>query len=440
MSISAEIIAIGDEITSGQSLDTNSQWLSQRLEELGVRVLYHSTVGDELAPGVAVFRQAIARADVVVATGGLGPTADDLTREALAQATGRPLQLDADALAHIRAMFASRNWPMPASNELQALFPAGSRIVRNPHGTAPGIDIEIARQGTLPIFEGTVPIFVSAKMGLSPSSPSSPSTPPDAPMPPTVPSPCRIICLPGVPAEMMEMWHDSVAATIAGFVGGSRRVIRRRLLHCFGAGEGRIEAMLPDLIRRGRRPTVGITASKATITLRITADGASEQECLAAIAPVEATIHQCLGTLVFGEDGEELQHVVVRLLRERGKTLATAECGTAGLVAAWLSAVDDEANVFCGGSVVTQSTESVDAAAIGCREQFAADYGLAIGLPSPSGRGAGGEGGGPATISIALASADGVQSRSLPAAIHPALSHILRAKQALNYLRLALLS
>jgi nicotinamide-nucleotide amidase len=233
---------------------------------------------------------------------------------------------------------------------------------------------------------------------------------------------------------MVEMWHDSVGATIAGFVGSSRRVIRRRLLHCFGAGESQIESMLPDLIRRGRRPTVGITASKATITLRITADGATEEECLAAIAPVECTIRECLGTLVFGAGDDELQHVVVRLLRERGKTLATAECGTAGLMAAWLSAVDDAADVFRGGLVLSRSPESADAMAARCREQFAADYGLAIGFPSPIGTNASE----PATISVALASADGVASKSLPTFNHPALSHLFRAKQALNFLRLAL--
>jgi nicotinamide-nucleotide amidase len=386
--MNAEIIAIGDEITSGQCLDTNSQWLSQRLEDLGVRVLYHTTVGDELTPGVEVFRQATNRADVIVATGGLGPTADDLTREALAQATGRPLQLDADALACIREMFASRKRPMPASNELQAMFPAGSRVVRNPHGTAPGIDIEVAREGRMP---------------------------------------CRVICLPGVPAEMVEMWNDSVGATIASFVGGSRRVIRRRLLHCFGAGESQMEAMLPDLIRRGRKPTVGITASKATITLRITADGATDDECLAAIVPVEATIRECLGSLVFGADGEELQDAVVRLLRQRGKTLATAECGTAGLVASWFSAIENAGDVFRGGCVLSQATESAEAMAAGCREQFGADIGLAIGTGNAT------------TITVAVASADGIQSKTFPASIHPALSHIFRAKQAVNFLRLSLL-
>ena len=285
----AEILAIGDEITSGQTLDTNSQWLSQRLEELGLRVLFHTTVGDELEPSAEVFRRAIERADVVVATGGLGPTADDLTREALAHAADRPLQLDADALAYIRAMFARRQRPMPPQNELQAMFPAGSRVVRNPHGTAPGIELEVPATGR---------------------------------------SALPVICLPGVPAEMIEMWHDGVAAAIAGFAAAAGGLFAAGKIHCFGAGESQIESMLPDLIRRGRRPTVGITASKATIILRIAAEGATEEECYAAIEPTVDTIRQCLGTLVFGEEDDQLQDAVVQLLRQQGKTLATAECGT----------------------------------------------------------------------------------------------------------------
>ena len=126
-------------------------------------------------------------------------------------------------------------------------------------------------------------------------------------------------------------------------------MIRRRRINCFGAGESQIEAMLPDLIRRGRRPTVGITASKATIMLRIAADGATEEECLAAIEPTVATIRQCLGTLVFGEERRRIAACRRAALREHGKTLATAECGTAGLVAAWLAGVDPMANVFRGG-------------------------------------------------------------------------------------------
>src|SRR4030042_1104110 len=142
----AEIIAIGDEITSGQLLDTNTQWLSQQLEERGVRVLYPTTVGDELDACAGVFRAAIARADVVLATGGLGPTSDDLTREAIARAVGRELVLDPKALEHVREMFARRRRQMPERNEQQALFPAGARMVHNPNGTAPGIDLEVPRQ------------------------------------------------------------------------------------------------------------------------------------------------------------------------------------------------------------------------------------------------------------------------------------------------------
>ncbi len=425
--MNAEIIAIGDEITSGQLLDTNSQWLSQRLEELGVRVLYHSTVGDELEPCAAVFRQAIARADVVVATGGLGPTADDLTREALARAAGRELQQDADALEHIRAMFARRHWGMPPQNEIQAMFPAGSRAIRNPHGTAPGIDLEVPREGR---------------------------------------PPCRVFCLPGVPAEMTEMWHDSLAATIRS-LGGSRRIVRRRI-NCFGAGESRIESMLPDLIRRGRRPTVGINASKTTIILRIAADGETEAECAAAIEPTVATIHQCLGTLVFGEEDDDLQHAVVRLLRERGQTLATAEWGTGGLVSEWLGGIGDVHDAYRGGLVMTDEAALrtqgwlrdagpraanaipsaasepssptpcalAEAMATGCRRQFGADYGLAIG-PFPSPAPVGGE---PQPVCLALASADGVGQKGIPFAGHPATLRIYCAKHALNFVRLALLA
>src|SRR5208283_2882282 len=145
--MNAEVLAIGDEITGGQLLDTNSQWLSQRLGESGIRVLYHSTVGDELEPCIDVFRRAIQRADLVISTGGLGPTADDLTREALAAAVDRPLMIVPEALEHIRRLFAGRKREMPKSNELQANFPEGSRVVPNPHGTAPGIDLYIPRGG-----------------------------------------------------------------------------------------------------------------------------------------------------------------------------------------------------------------------------------------------------------------------------------------------------
>ncbi|MBN2475912.1 MAG: CinA family nicotinamide mononucleotide deamidase-related protein [Pirellulales bacterium] len=412
----AEVIAIGDEITSGQLLDTNTQWLSQRLEELGIRVLYHTTVGDEIQPCADVFRRAVARADVVVATGGLGPTADDLTREAIALAAGRELVLDPHALKHVRDMFARRQRQMPERNERQAEFPDGATMIDNPNGTAPGIALELPREGV---------------------------------------GPCRLFALPGVPPEVHEMWHGSVADALRQF-GADRKVVRHRRLKCFGAGESHVEAMLPDMIRRGRTPRVGINASKTTIILRITAEGVTEQECDAAMEPTIATIRQCLGNLVFGQDDDELQDAVVRLLRRQNRTLATVEWGTAGMVAQWLGDAAEGKGLFLGGLVTTSaaalhdvlgvdqqllaphsatSAEAVAAMARSCRDRFGADYALAVGrFPEFDPTAAE-----PNPVFMALAVADGVQVKSYPFAGHPATLKIFCGKRALNTVRLAML-
>jgi len=412
----AEILAIGDEILSGQLLDTNTQWLSQRLEELGVHVLYHSSVGDEIDPLAEVLRHAIARADIVVSTGGLGPTADDLTREALAKAVGRKLVLNEEALQHVREIFARRKREMPQRNERQAWFPEGSRMVHNPNGTAPGIEL-------------------------------------DAPRPPAKPS--RVFALPGVPAEMKEMWHDSVAASLRK-LGAGTRIIRHKQIKCFGAGESQMEAMLPEGFLRSHKPPIGINASQTSIIFRLAGEGASEQECYAAMAPAIATIRQRLGTLVFGEDDDELEHAVVRLLRQHKKTLAVAEWGTAGLVAQWLNGVTEADGVFRGGVVAAHeaalrgplglpaellekhapgSREVVEAMAVAARQRFAADLGLAAGRFPPVDTAAKQ----PEPVFFALAGADGVKVKELPFAGHPAVLKVYCAKQALNTVRLALL-
>ncbi len=415
----AEIISIGDEITSGQLLDTNSQWLSLRLEELGIHVLYHTTVGDELEAMVQVFRQAFGRSDVIVTTGGLGPTADDLTREALAKAAGRKLVMDPHALEHIRELFARRKREMPKTNEVQALFPEGSRVVHNPHGTAPGIDIEVSRCAA---------------------------------------APCRLFALPGVPAEMKEMWHGTLVHELRK-IGAGRQVIKHRRIKCFGAGESQMEAMLPDLIRRGREPRVGINASQATIIFRVTASGPTEEAARSSMEPVVATIRKCLGNLVFGEEDDELQDAVVRLLREDNKTLATAEWGTAGLVADWLGSAAEGQGCYGGGLVLPgeaavrkfldlpratgdrgvvdapdDAKDLVAAMAAACRTRFGSDYALSVG-PFPKADPAAE----PKPFFFALATAEGVSTKSVPFAAHPALLKILSAKQALNMVRLAMM-
>jgi nicotinamide-nucleotide amidase len=443
--VHAEILAIGDEITSGQLLDTNSQWLSQRLEELGVRVLYHATVGDEMEPIAEVFRLAIGRSDVVLATGGLGPTADDLTRDALARVTDRPLALDPPSLEHIRRLFARRGRPMPPQNEIQAMFPAGSRAIPNPHGTAPGVALAVPREGR---------------------------------------PPCRIYCFPGVPAEMRQMWQE----TVAGWIGGGeeprvgpdvgrignpsgnaaepldglairptgRRTIQHRKIKCFGAGESQIESMLPDLIRRGRIPRVGINASQATIILRITAEGDSPDACRQSIEPTAQLIQQHLGPLVFGEGDDELQDAVVRLLRQQRMTLASVEWGTAGLLADLLGGARGSGDVYRGGSVATsaaalarlvrlppgldpaveaQAEPLVRAMAAACREALAVDLAVAVG-PVPCVDPLAAE---PKPIFFALAGPSGVRVKSTPYAAHPDLLRILSAKNAMNLVRLAMI-
>lgn len=422
----AEVVSIGDEITSGQRLDTNSQWLSQQLCDCGIRAAYHTTVGDDLAANVRVFREAIHRADLVISTGGLGPTADDLTREVLAETTGRPLRLDTTALAQIQAMFARRKREMPERNAVQAMFPETSQVIPNLNGTAPGIDLSVDR--------------------------------PDR-------APCRIFALPGVPAEMREMWKHSVAPAIAEMLGPSRNVIRHHCIKCFGVGESELERMLPDMIRRGRIPTVGITASKATLTLRISAEAASDEAFQSLCEPTVTTIRELLGTLIFSEDDdEELQHVIVRLLAGQQQSLATLEFGSGGLLAHWLSDADASGRVYRGGLVLpSNATDSPtanyvrsttsnlrlihlpprdgEASAIGdhaeaARSLLGADYALAIGS-FPQSDSADQK---PGDVHIGFASPQCRKVFTHAFAGHPELLRERTLKLALNALRLELAS
>lgn len=397
----AEIIAIGDELSSGQRLDTNTQWLSQRLNKLGVPVAFHTTVGDDLETNVAAFRLAIDRADLVVSTGGLGPTADDLTREAIASAVGVELVEDESALTHIRNIFAQRRREMPDRNRLQAQFPRGTKVVPNTHGTAPGIDLSVPR----------------------------PCCPP-----------CRVFALPGVPAEMFAMWEQTVKPAIAAAMP-ARRVIVHRRIKCFGAGESHIEAMLPDMIRRKREPLVGITVSGATITLRVTTSGPNEAACLREIKPTVAQIRETLGSLVFGEEDDELEHAVVRLLMERGQTLAVAEMGADGLASHWLTEAD-HAGVFRGGVVAGHETMlrsllgtsmdqsstqawSAETAAQTVREKSGADIGLSVVATD--------------LLHVAISTSNDMRAKRFPLLNHPDIVKSWSAKQALDRLRLMLI-
>jgi len=412
----AEVISIGDELTSGQRLDTNSQWLSQQLGDLGIRVVRHATIADDLADNVAAFREASQRSDIIVSTGGLGPTADDLTRDALAEVSGQELELHEDVVEHLRAIFAAFGRDMPENNIVQARFPRGSTVIPNANGTAPGIEIAIPRNGRTPAY---------------------------------------IFALPGVPAELRAMWRDTLVPRLRELLGVTN-VIQHRQIRCFGQGESHIERMLPDLIRRGRQPSVGITASDAIITLRITAEGESLEACEAAIAPTVATIHECLGDLVFGEAEDELEHAVMRLLVERNKTVTVTEWGTGGLVSERLQAADVEPERFVGGTVVGRSNDlrvahtvkpsiapSEAALTEGILRHLAedrlkttsADFSLAVG-PLPELKRSGHES---PKVMFALATIDETIVRTAPFVGHPEMLKSRTAKQALNLLRLHLM-
>ena len=251
------------------------------------------------------------------------------------------------------------------------------------------------------------------------------------------------------------MWDETVRPQLVA-LSGAPQVIRHRRIKCFGLSESELEGRLPDLIRRGRTPSVGITVSAATITLRITAQGASDAECRAAMEPTVATIYDCLGNVIFGEEDDELEDVVARLLTQRGLTLATVEWGTGGLVAERLHDAMPASGNFLGGMVVPNQTslvrllgvpadlvaqhsavsgEVVEAMARGCRERTRADLALAVSqFPELVAAGTA-----PQRLFLALASASDVAIRSVPHFGSPDILKPRAAKQALNMVRLALL-
>lgn len=402
----AEVIAIGDEMTSGARTDTNSAWLSRRLAAVGIHVRFHTTVGDSMKDNVAAFRVAVERADVIVTTGGLGPTQDDLTREALAELVAAPLEFRETAWRRIEELFRGRGMVMPERNRVQAMFPVGSHEILNPHGTAGGVDV------TVPRGDG----------GTS-----------------------RLFALPGVPAEMKPMFDETVAARILDRFGGGRK-IRHAVMKFFGTGESEIEARLGELIARGRQPLIGITASGATISLRVTAAADTDEACQRLITAAREEILERVGEFYFG-DGEtfEQQHAVDAELRRRGESLVVVELGYAAPLGDWFAALGETDGYRGGLSLATTpellrvaAAESCDAAVNWVRDRFRADWVLVVDeyppvTPDMS----------PNAVQVnLLVVGPGAHRRSTGITLggHPSILHARIAKSSLRLLRQAVAS
>ena len=408
----AEILTIGDELLRGEIVDSNKALLAERLLQLDIETRFQSSVRDDPADMEDALRRAARRADVVLVSGGLGPTRDDLTIDVLATAFDRKLVLHEPSLAAIRDFFARMGREMAAVNAKQAWIPEGAEALPNPIGTAPGCLL----------VAGEVPIF----------------------------------CLPGVPRELARMMDEQVLPRIEARCAG-RAVVRARILRTFGMGESSLEEALAGIAQDGA-VTLGFRTAFPDNLLRPLARAATVAEAEAKLDAVCAAIRERLGALVYAEGDEPLEAVAGRLLRERGMTLAVAESCTGGLLAERVTHIAGASDYFLGGVVAYANAakqallgvpaELLDqhgsvsepvarAMAEGARERFGADLALAT-------TGVSGPGGGSAekpvgTVCIALARDGGTHAERFVFPLDRARHRSLTAQIGLDWVRRTLL-
>ena len=359
----AEILATGEEIRTGALVDSNSAHIAEQLELAGAKVVRLSAVGDELARLTAVLQEIGSRADVAVVTGGLGPTVDDLSAQAAADAAGVGLSLDPAALASIEEFFRRRNRPMNPSIRKQAMLPAGAEALFNPVGTAPGFQLKIGR--------------------------------------------CSFFFLPGVPVEMQRMLADHVLPRVADLMGGRREVRRVKTLSCFGLTESLTGERLEGLGREFPDVQLGLRARFPEIQVKLYCSGPDEPRVAAALDGAAGWARVRLGDIVFADGGEPMEAVVGGLLRERHATLAVAESCTGGLIAHRLTEVAGSSDYFLLAAVTYANeaktrvlgvagdmlarcgavhTDTARELAAGARRLAGANYGIATsGIAGPAG-------------------------------------------------------
>ncbi len=360
--VTAEVLSVGTELLLGQIVDTNAAYISTILPDWGISIYRRTTVGDNLERIIDALREAFSRADIVITTGGLGPTMDDLTREAIAGLWGLEMKEDPRIIRRLEAFFKDRRYPMAKSNRKQALCPEGGILIDNAVGTAPGIFIERNDR-----------VFIA---------------------------------LPGPPFEMKPMLprvYDLLCQR--GYAGC--QVIRSRVIHTCGIGESSLEEKLDSIIRHQNNPTIAPLAHPAGVDLRLTAKAETAEKAEAMLSEVESRLQGVIGEAVYGTDQESLEGAVVRLLQERKMKLALAESCTGGLVAHLITNIPGISVNFPGGIISyansakiellgvdealirnygAVSPECAGAMAAGVRKAFHADIGLSLtGIAGPSG-------------------------------------------------------
>jgi len=322
--MNAIILSIGDELVLGQTVDTNSAWISQQLASVGCDIVAHMTVGDDQHAVEQAIEESVGRCDTLIISGGIGPTEDDLTRQALAAVMKTPLELHPAWIDHMRTIFTKLGREMPESNKIQAMIPRGATIIWNHAGTAAGIDAP----------------FQSGDQKTT----------------------CRVFVMPGVPREMKAMFARDVLPHISQLTGGA--AIVSRTLHTFGLGESTVAERLGELMKRGRNPSVGTTVAGGLVSLRVNARFASSEEATRQAGISREACQVAMGDLIFGEDADTLALVVSRLLKAgksadassaageaRVLTVATAESCTGGLLAKLLTDIPGSSAYFTQGWV-----------------------------------------------------------------------------------------
>jgi len=306
--MNAEIICIGTELLLGQTVDINSAYLARELADLGINLFHKSTVGDNLGRIVPLLRQAWNRSDLVILSGGLGPTQDDLTREAVAELLGEPLEFREEAWEEIVTYFKKIGRPLPESNRRQAMFPASARVLPNRLGTAPGLLVESAGK--------------------------------------------YLFAFPGVPRELIGLWEEQARPFLKRILTETgHQVLTSKMVRMIGIGESAMEERVMDLIRHQTNPTIAPYVGKGDVLLRITARGDSEADNLRRIDALYQQIRERLGEYIYGTDEETLEEVVGRQLLARGWTLATAESCTGGLIGHRLTLVPGSSSYYLGGVI-----------------------------------------------------------------------------------------